>query len=116
MKMTVMMKIVLSPDHVETAVDGTLWLGFHSDICQFDAATMSCPQLFDLEDDLGLADGASIAHLEATADGGLLMHTFDEGSAYYDGSAWTTFVLADQTPSNYFSKTPATGNKYHNIQ
>ncbi len=98
------------PSHVETAtsagsaqaVDGTLWLGFHSDICHFDPATISCIEWIDVEDDLGMPDGASIARLEAVADGGLLMHTYNDGVAYFDGTEWATYALENQTPTNFF--------------
>ncbi|GJM41217.1 MAG: hypothetical protein DHS20C20_14990 [Ardenticatenaceae bacterium] len=90
------------PDHVETAVDGTLWLGFNSDLCNFDPATLSCTQWIDLVDDLGFPQYSNVARLEVLADGRILMHTYDEGLAYYDGSAWTRLALENQAPSNFF--------------
>lgn len=91
------------PDHVETAADGTLWLGFNSSVCNFDPASESCVQQFDLQDDLGFADYANVARLEALADGRLWLHTYDEGLAMFDGGAWTIYALENQTPTNMFS-------------
>lgn len=90
------------PSHIETAVDGTIWLGFNSDLCRFDPTTITCSDWQDLEDDLGFPDGASIARLEATEEGGMLLHTYDEGVAYFDGSGWTRYALEGQAPDNYF--------------
>jgi ligand-binding sensor domain-containing protein len=90
------------PSHIETAVDNSLWLGFNSALCQFDTATLACSQWIDLQDDMGFPDGASIARLEALPDGRILLHTYDEGAAYFDGSIWTVFALENQAPTNFF--------------
>ncbi|MEZ4594500.1 MAG: hypothetical protein R3D55_25650 [Chloroflexota bacterium] len=91
------------PDHVETAVDGTLWLGFNSDLCNFDPATATCLQWVDLQDDLGFPNFTSLARLEVLADGRILLHTYDHGLAYFDGSNWSRLTLENQAPSNYYA-------------
>lgn len=90
------------PDHVETAADGTLWLGFTSRLCNFDPVSLTCIQQLDLEDDLGFPDFSSLARLEVLADGRILLHTYDQGLAYFDGATWTRFALENQAPTNYF--------------
>ncbi|MCA9898703.1 MAG: hypothetical protein H6654_08460 [Ardenticatenaceae bacterium] len=91
------------PDHVETAVDGTLWLGFNSDLCNFDPATATCTQRIDLVDDLGFPPYSNLARLEVLADGRILLHTYDEGLAYFDGANWTRFALENEAPSNFYA-------------
>ena len=90
------------PSHVETAVDGTLWLGFNKRLCNFDPATLTCTQWIDLQTDLGFPVYASVARLEVLADGRILLQTYDDGLAYFDGASWTRYALADEAPSNYF--------------
>ena len=90
------------PSHVETAVDNTLWLGFNSDLCRFDPATSSCVERYDITTDLGLPEGADIGRMVSTAEDGLILQTFDEGAAYFDGAAWTLYALPEQTPGNFF--------------
>ncbi|MCP4420849.1 MAG: hypothetical protein GY805_29925 [Chloroflexi bacterium] len=90
------------PTHVETAVDNTLWLGFTSNFCQFDPATSSCVLRFDLQDDLGFPEEASLGRLQSLPDGRLLLHSFNEGIAYYDGVAWTRYALENQAPHNFY--------------
>lgn len=90
------------PDHMELAADGTIWLGFTSELCQFDPATESCLQKWDLQDDIGMDDNGRLARLEMLDDGAMLLHTFDHGSAYFDGAAWNVYALADQAPHNFY--------------
>ncbi|MCP5094119.1 MAG: hypothetical protein GY943_01060, partial [Chloroflexi bacterium] len=90
------------PNQVETGTDGTLWLGFNSSLCNFDPATLTCMQWVDLQDDIGFADGANVARLEVLSDGRILMHTYDEGMATFNGTAWTIYALDNQTPTNFF--------------
>lgn len=91
------------PDLVEVAPDGALWLGFSSTVCQFDEATGECAVEFALSD-TGLSNEASLANMEVLDDGRILIHSYDHGSAVYDGESWTAYALDNQTPSNFFDK------------
>lgn len=90
------------PDHVETAADGTLWLGFTTRLCHFDPATLTCIEQLDLEDDLGFPAFSSLGRLEVLSDGRILVHTYNEGVAYFDGTTWTRFALENEAPRNFF--------------
>lgn len=91
------------PSHVETAVDGTLWLGFNAELCHFDPASLTCTERLDLVDDLGFPQYSNVARLEALADGRILMHTYDEGLAYFDGANWNRLALENQAPTNFYA-------------
>ncbi|MCB0035079.1 MAG: hypothetical protein KDE51_13690, partial [Anaerolineales bacterium] len=90
------------PDHLEVAADGSLWVAFTSDVCQFDPATGNCSQLFDVAD-LGLSSEGRISMMQAYPDGTMLVGTYQHGVAYYDGAAWSGFALENQTPANFFN-------------
>lgn len=90
------------PQHVETAADGTLWLGFNAELCNFDPVTQTCVQTVNMQNDLGFPVFASLARLEVLPDGRILVQSYNDGVAYYDGSAWTRLALDNQAPDNYF--------------
>lgn len=89
------------PSYLQTAPDGSLWLGFTSNLCQFNETTGACDTDYRLTD-AGLSSDARIAGFEIFDDGRMLVYSYDHGAALFADGTWTPYVLPNQAPGNFF--------------
>lgn len=86
------------PRSLTFAADGTLWLGFNGEICQFDVVAGGC--LVSHKNQPGMAPG-SISRVIVDDNGFIYYPSFNDGMSVFNGSTWTQYEVVNEFPRNF---------------
>ena len=90
------------PSQIEFAPNGDMWLTFSSDVCRFDPATGDCFEKYSTYSEPNLPAQARISSLRLDAEGNPYIG-LDNGVAYLRDGVWTSYNVANEAPTNFYS-------------